>query len=107
MIFRPHYFTNDTERVRFHMDELTIRPTSPEGDEFFGLAGGTNGTAAITRREVAERAAIKNAFGFYDPKCPRLTWLRFNGKPATGLQLVPGDASEIDADPWGGDALAL
>lgn len=66
----------------------TIRPARSEGDDYFGLGPGTNGTAAITRR------ALVQPEGF--------TWVRFNRTPATGLQLIPGDSSESLANPWSG-----
>jgi hypothetical protein len=72
----------------------TIQPERPEGDAFFGLELGTNGTAAAARRLAVERAHHV-AGGF--------VWLRANGKPATGLQFVPSDRSDnYEANPWSG-----
>jgi hypothetical protein len=67
----------------------TIRPETREGDEYFGLRGGTNGTAATTRRALVEK--------------PGLLWLQFDGKIARGLFLhtPSGDAWR---NPWDGRA---
>jgi hypothetical protein len=70
----------------------TVRPAVPEGDAFFGLEAGTNGTAAAGRRA---------AIGLNGR-----IWERHDGRPATGLQLVPSNRSEsYDANPWSGNSL--
>lgn len=63
----------------------TIRPTSREGDVFYGLEVGTNGTGPAGRRALL----------------PALQWTRHDGRPATGLYLTP---SGFDSwlNPWGG-----
>jgi hypothetical protein len=103
VIFRPHNFTNDAGQYELGMDNhrLTVRPSRPEGDDFFGLTIGSNGTAATARREAVELeiCATQN----YVHGAP--VWLRFNGKPAAGLQLVPGTSTDLETDPWGGEAL--
>jgi hypothetical protein len=73
----------------------TVRPAVPEGDDYFGLSIGTNGTAAACRRAVVEAVQqIVNG---------RLTWLRSNGQSATGLTLVPSARSDAyEANPWSG-----
>jgi hypothetical protein len=77
-------------------ESRTIRPANPDGDEFFGLANGTNGTGAIARRDAAERT--ETATGY--------TWLRSNGQSATGLQLVPSNKSDATWAPlWPGSRL--
>jgi hypothetical protein len=67
--------------------ENTIRPVSPEGDAWFGLESGTNGTAATMRRMNAPAG---------------LEWRRHDGKPATGLLLNPRGSEWIN--PWDGRA---
>lgn len=76
MSFHPKYYPVDTRAVL--TSSGTLRPATPEGDAFFGLEMGTNGTAASARRE---------AFGAGP-------WERFDGSPATGLTLVPTNRSQ-------------
>lgn len=70
--------------VEFDFDARTIRPLSAEGDEFFGLSPGSNGTAATTRRACVEG--------------PGFSWVRFNGRPAVGTCYVVPEASDADPD---------
>lgn len=73
----------------------TIRPQTPRGDDFYGLAYGTNGTAAIFRRALVEL----NISGGVP-----LRWVRANGKPAAGVNYVPTENSNlIHTDPWSGE----
>lgn len=66
--------------------DRTIRPATPEGDRFFGLESGTNGTGAEMRRMGVPAG---------------LQWVRHDGKPATGLLLQPTGRSE-GVNPWDG-----
>ena len=72
----------------------TIQPETPDGDDFFGLAAGTNGTAATTRRElvIGQLFPRENA--------NRLRWLRSNGRDPAGLRFVPGNRSHEFENPW-------
>lgn len=63
----------------------TIRPTTREGDAFFGLELGTNGTGPAGRRALH----------------PPLRWERHDGRPATGLTLTPS-GSDAWLNPWDG-----
>ena len=65
----------------------TIRPVNYEGDEFYGLAWGTNGTAATMRRTCAEGPHT-------------LTWLRHDGSRAVGLRLEPASEEKPFVNPW-------
>ncbi len=58
----------------------TLRPVSSEGDAFFGLQSGTNGTAATCRR------ALVQVDGYQ--------WIQSTGRNAIGMTFVPGDSSE-------------
>ncbi len=69
-------------------EPAAVRPALPEGDTYFGLQPGTNGTAAMSRREAAAPAGFR--------------WVRSNGLPATGLQRIPTNRSEFIAGPWSG-----
>lgn len=77
----------------------TLRPVDAEGDDYFGLSIGTNGTAAVARRAIAEIAACgvsraDRQFVF--------VWVRSNGRPATGMTLVPNAHSDLSyVSPWG------
>lgn len=65
------------------------RPLHPEGDAFFGLEMGTNGTAAEARR-----ACVRDA----------QSWKRSNHRPAVGVTLVPPSitcSTEAPKGPWG------
>jgi hypothetical protein len=53
----------------------TIRPIDADGDRYFGLEPGTNGTAAESRR------------GTVAPRGVNVTWQRHDGRPAVGLTL--------------------
>lgn len=65
----------------------TIRPIDAEGDEFYGLAWGTNGTAATMRRTCAEGPH-------------RLTWVRHDGQRARSLNLKPTNEEKPFVNPW-------
>lgn len=83
---------SDTTVVIDHV-KRTIRPSSVDADDYFGLALGTNGTAAICRRALVE------------PKGYR--WLRARGAIALGVTLVPTARSEHHyVNPWTGDRVA-
>lgn len=64
------------------------QPVDPEGDRFFGLESGTNGSGATMRRKLV-------ADGF--------KWERHDGRPATGLQLSPTGRTDW-RNPWDGPA---
>lgn len=66
--------------------DRTVRPVTPEGDRFYGLESGTNGTGAEMRRLNVPAG---------------LEWRRHDGKPATGLYLRPTGNSE-GVNPWDG-----
>jgi len=78
--------------VIFDFIAETIRPDHPRGDDVFGLALGTNGTAAQCRRQLVE--ASQNAEGF--------TWVRCNGEPATGVTCIPTANSDLVPSIWEG-----
>jgi hypothetical protein len=82
-------------------NRLTVQPERADGDAFYGLEIGTNGTAAAARRAAVE-AEIQSTQNYaWGPP----VWLRANGKPAAGLQLVPTDRSDTyEANPWSGRA---
>lgn len=70
----------------------TIRPVTREGDEYFGLRVGTNGTGATMRRVLVTPAG-------YDWRCA-------DGRHAVGITLRP-DAAEVAhlgeaTNPWDG-----
>jgi hypothetical protein len=70
----------------------TIRPIEPAGDEFYGLAMGTNGTGATCRRQLIEG------------KHPGYHWQRHDATRAAGINYVP-PTRRSDADwvnPWDG-----
>jgi hypothetical protein len=67
----------------------TIRPTEAEGDDFYGLSKGTNGTAAQARRECVAPAGI------------RVTWLRFDGSRAAFRNYQPASGEGRFVNPWG------
>lgn len=99
MAYRPPKFTEAAPRLH-EIDfpksfAIVLQPATPEGDDFYGLNMGTNGTAAAARRAVAQ--AKINA------SCEVVEWARSNGAPAFGLQLVPGDSEAVNADAWSGE----
>lgn len=65
----------------------TVRPLTEDGDDFYGLALGTNGTAAAMRRLCANAP-------------PSYRWLRRDGRPATGLRLRPATGETKFVNPW-------
>lgn len=67
----------------------TIRPLTPEGDDYFGLSAGTNGTAAQSRRETVAPPGIA------------VTWLRHNGQRPAFLNYQPASGDDRFANPWG------
>lgn len=71
-----------------HVDK-TITPADREGDDYFGLGPGTNGTAAICRRALVEPEGYR--------------WVRSSGRPATGPNYIPGNTSQESLPgPWDG-----
>lgn len=74
--------------VRLVPESSLILPESEEGDRFFGLEPGTNGTAAESRR------ALVAPSGFH--------WLRSNGLDPKGLALRPPtrDSDTTWSNPW-------
>lgn len=66
----------------------TIRPATPEGNEFFGLNRGTNGTGTKGRRECVQRAGD--------------VWVRHDGSPAISLRLTPPLEAVEGVSPWSG-----
>lgn len=91
--------TSNDYPLIINAETRTIRPASPDHDDYYGLAVGTNGTAATMRRTVAELEVSSTA-----PQYTGLTWLRSNGKPATGLTLRPSDtSSDTWRSPWTGE----
>lgn len=65
----------------------TVRPADAQGDEFFGLKPGHNGTAATCRRELAAPEGY--------------AWVRHNGRPAIGLTTIPSGIDDA-VNPWSG-----
>lgn len=81
--------------VRVDAASRTIRPETAAGDEFFGLAPGTNGSSSISRRAVLE-AAVQTASGPF-------TWVRSNGSHASGINLIPSNRGDkVNTNPWSG-----
>ncbi len=79
--------------TRINHETKTIRPLDAAGNAFFGLDFGTNGTAAIGRRVVAEHSS--NGVGY--------TWVKSSGAHALGLTLVPTERShQAFSSPWEG-----
>ncbi len=72
----------------------TVRPLDAQGDDYFGLGIGTNGTAATNRRQLAVISASVPA---------DYRWVRANGSAATGLNCVPTARSESAPNPWTGE----
>lgn len=72
-------------------DTRTVRPLTPEGDEWFGLTMGSNGSAALMRRAGAPAG---------------YTWTRHNGRHAHGLNLQAHAHADTDTtpNPWDGVA---
>lgn len=67
----------------------TVQPNSSEADDYYGLALGSNGTAAQGRRASAPEG---------------YTWLRADGAPAYGITLTPSANSDTEfVNPWTGD----
>lgn len=71
---------------------FTLRPATPEGDDYYGLAVGTNGTRAAQRRAEEESAT-----GLPGP----FTWVRHDGGHAIGTLLVPSGEAKF-MNPWDG-----
>jgi len=65
-----------------------IRPAHPNGDDFYGLAPGTNGTAAAMRRTLVTPE------GF--------AWFRYDGSRPVGLLVVPLARPSPFSNPWSG-----
>jgi hypothetical protein len=87
MCFRPA----DLAPCGVHVDPeaRTLKPEHPQGDDYFGLVIGTNGTAARCRRELHEHVACAEGF----------VWVRANGGPATGVTCVP-TGLEVEPNTW-------
>jgi hypothetical protein len=64
-----------------------VKPATPEGDEYYGLKSGTNGTAAATRRAMVSTGTHR--------------WVCFNGGPPVGLQLIPTN-EQVKTNQWDG-----
>ncbi len=95
---RPPGQTYTTLHVHFDPATSTLKPTVLGADAFFGLEVGTNGTAATMRRAVIE-AHYRGLHNFSGP----IEWVRSNGKPATGITLIPSNKSESRfSNPWSG-----
>lgn len=62
-----------------------VRPNHADADDYYGLALGTNGTAATARRETAAPAGY--------------TWRRHDGAQPTSLRLRPARESAF-VNPW-------
>lgn len=83
---------------------VTLRPETPDGDDYFGLSWGTNGTAAASRRRLAEPTLSAARDWGLSLSVDRLTirWVRFSGAPATGLNTIPTNRSDVTfSNPWG------
>lgn len=66
-----------------------VRALEREADAYYGLEPGTNGTGAIMRR-----------MGIGEPD---YRWIRFNGRPAVGVTLIPTNTSDnLTSNPWSG-----
>lgn len=80
-------------KVKIDTVTKTIQPLNAEGDAFYGLAVGTNGTATICRRACVEPQGVV-----------RFVWVRFNGHPAIGVTLVPSgrDTNKNYRSQWEG-----
>lgn len=75
----------DVHNVQISAFANACIPCDEAGDAFFGLEPGTNGSAATARRALVQPEGYR--------------WLRHDGRPATGLQLVP-TANDSGANPW-------
>lgn len=86
--FTPAYQSSTPPPV--NVSGNVISPRTPEGDDYFGLSMGTNGTAAISRRATAELVITANTGvrGF--------EWVRANGGAPVGITLVP--SPRVDGD---------
>jgi hypothetical protein len=74
--------------VRLLIEARLILPLDDLGDAFFGVAPGTNGTAAVVRRALVTPPG-------------RWCWLQHNGLDAHGLNLAPASGDdEAWANPW-------
>ncbi len=62
-----------------------LMPAEPAGDAFFGLELGTNGSGPAARRALITPDGYR--------------WLRYDSRPARGLELVP-TADDSAANPW-------
>jgi len=80
----------DGHAVRLDLGAETLWPLTPEGDAFFGLELGTNGTAATCRRLLLAPEHYK--------------WTRHDGRPATGLTLIPS-GHDNSVNPWDGPVI--
>lgn len=69
----------------------TLRPATREGDVYYGLEPGTNGTATLSRRQCAE--LVHGEVG-------RFVWVRHNGLLPTGL-LTYGTGADPNLDDEG------
>lgn len=78
------------DTVAINHTTRTVQPTHPEGDDYYGLAPGTNGTAAQTRRALA----VSSTSITY-------RWVRYSGAPAVGVTLVPS-GEDVWQNPWDG-----
>lgn len=74
----PPIFVSAAERAVLSLD--------PEGDRFYGLLPGTNGTGPTMRR-----ACVPADY----------QWLTSEGKPALGPTLVPTADSDLVQNQWG------
>lgn len=63
----------------------TVRPTDADGDVFFGLVSGTNGTGPALRRTLVAQVG--------------LTWLCSDGRRAVGTLLIP-TGNVYTENPW-------
>lgn len=86
----------ETPAVTVDHATKTIRPSTKDGDDYYGLSVGSNGTATITRR------ACVTPSGTGPKGVAAYRWVRFDGRPAVGLTLIPSADSELTPNPWGG-----
>lgn len=83
---------NTTVRVS---REGLLWPESPDGDDWYGLAMGTNGTAATMRRALLEQTITREGAA----EKP-LQWVRNNGGPPIGLRFAPAQGGVDFENPW-------
>jgi hypothetical protein len=83
------FFPATTPGVFVDHNAHQVLSLEPEGDVFYGLIPGTNGTAAITRRLCAAPDGYE--------------WIASDCRKARGVFVVPSNRSDgYQTNPWSG-----